>query len=213
MKNLLNNTIYSEGKYPIFLFLSSEYMKDLNNSIPYEMVVDYFDISISVNLPLGSLCMLSFSLLQPSSAVPPSPIKIGDKDLNDIYIESKDHSKYVKFSWYDPSTEVLRAADPYYMNSSENPEEDLSWIHYISYRDEEGIFKGNILEFCPTLSFLGFLENGNKYSWDICPVLVFIKPKDNSVDFTWGDINSSSPGENNPYLITHIGWRLFLQVK
>lgn len=206
MKNLLNNTIYSEGKYPIFLFLSSEYVKDINNSIPHELVEVYPDISMFVNLPLGSFYMPNFSLL--SSSVPPSPIKIGDKDLNDIYIESKDHSKYVKFSWYDPSTEVLRAADPYYMNSSENPEEDLSWIYYISYRDEEGIFKGNILEFCPILSFSVSAENINKVSWTDLRNLIFIKPKDNSVDFTWGDINSSTPGENNPYLITYIGWTL-----
>lgn len=207
MKNLLNNTIYSEGKYPIFLFLSSEYVKDIINSIPHELVEVYPPISMFVNLPLGSFYMPNFSLLQ--SSVPPSPIKIGDKDLNDIYIESKDHSKYVKFSWYDPSTEVLRAANPYYMNSSENPEEDLSWIHYISYRDEEGIFKGNILEFCPILSFSVSAENINKVSWTDLRNLIFIKPKDNSVDFTWGDINSSTPGENNPYLITYIGeWTL-----
>lgn len=207
MKNLLNNTIYSEGKYPIFLFLSSEYVKDINNSIPHELVEYYPDISMFVNLPLGSFYMPNFSLLQ--SSVPPSPIKIGDKDLNDIYIESKDHSKYVKFSWYDPSTEVLRAANPYYMNSSENPEEDLSWIHYISYRDEEGIFKGNILEFCPILSFSVNAENINKVSWTDLRNLIFIKPKDNPIDFTWGDINSSTPGENNPYLITYIGeWTL-----
>lgn len=202
MKNLLNNTIYSEGKYPIFLFLSSEYVKDINNSIPHKSVEVSPDISMFVNLPLGSFYMPNFSLLQ--SSVPPSPIKIGDKDLNDIYIESKDHSKYVKFSWYDPSTEVLRAANPYYMNSSENPEEDLSWIHYISYRDEEGIFKGNILEFCPILSFSVSAENINKVSWTDLRNLIFIKPKDNPIDFVWGNIDSTSPGENNPNLFTEL---------
>ena len=187
MKNLLNNTIYSEGKYPIFLFLSSEFVNDLNNSIPYETELVYPDISIFVNLPLGFLHMSDFCFK--SSSVPSSPIKIGDKDLNDIYIESKDHSKYVKFTWHNPSPEeVTRGIE--IRGAYKNQEEiskDLSWIHYISYRDEEGIFKGNILEFCPTLSFL---TGESKGFWDTYSSLIFIKPKDNSVDFTWGDINS-----------------------
>ena len=205
MKNLLNNTIYSEGKYPIFLFLSSEYVKDLNNSIPYEAGIVYSDMSIFVNLPLGFLHMSNFYLQ--SSSVSSSPIKIGDKDLNDIYIESKDHSEYVKFTWYNPSSEEMTRGIEI-IGAYKNQEEifkDLSWIHYISYRDEEGIFKGNILEFCPTLSFISAESKG---FWDTYPSLTFIKPKDNSVDFTWGDINSSSPGENNPYLVTYIGWTL-----
>lgn len=200
MKNLLNNTIYSEGKYPIFLFLSSEYMKDLDNSIPYESVQVYPDISMSVNLPLGSLNMSNFSLH--SSSVPPSPIKIGDKDLNDVYIESKDHSEYVKFTWYNPSSEEVTRGIIGRIYKNQESDKDLSWIHYISYRDEEGIFKGNILEFCPVLSFLA---EESKDFWDTYSNLVFIKPKDDSVDFTWGDIDSSNPGENNPYLFTIIG--------
>ena len=202
MKNLLNNTIYSEGKYPIFLFLSSEYLKDLNNSIPYELVEpSYPDISISVNLPLGSLYMSDFRL-QPSSLVPSSPIKIGDKDLNDIYIESKDHSEYVKFTWYNPSPEeVTRGIEIIGAYKNQETSKDLSWIHYISYRDEEGIFKGNILEFCPTLSFIA---EENKNFWDTYPFLIFIKPKDNPIDFVWGNIDSTSPGENNPNLFTKL---------
>lgn len=162
MKNLLNNTIYSEGKYPIFLFLSSEYVNDLNNSIPYELVQVYPDVSMFVNLPLGSFNMSYFSLH--SSSVPPSPIKIGDKDLNDVYIESKDHSEYVKFTWYNPSSEEVTRGIIGRIYKNQESDKDLSWIHYISYRDEEGNFQGNILEFCPALSFLG---EENKDSWGI----------------------------------------------
>ena len=209
MRSLLNNTIYSEGKYPGFVHLTADFLSELFETIP-RLVQSFEDTTFSLNLPYGALNIGELLAVKSISSSPNiiTKIKIGDKELDDIYIESKDHSKYVKFSWYDPSTEVLRAADPYYMNSSENPEEDLSWIHYISYRDEGGIFKGNILEFCSIFSSISVSENINKVPWTDFENLTFIKPKDNSVDFTWGDINSSDPGENNPYLITYIEWTL-----
>ena len=202
MRSLLNNTIYTEGKYPGFVHLTADFLSELFETIP-RLVQSFEDTTFSLNLPYGALNIVKLLAVKNISSSPNiiTKIKIGDKELDDIYIESKDHSKYVKFSWYDPSTEVLRAALPYYMNSSENPEEDLSWIHYISYRDEEGIFKGNILEFCSIFSSISVSENINKVPWTDFSNLVFIRPKDNPIDFTWGDIDSVS---GDPYLFTMI---------
>lgn len=203
MKNLLNNTIYSEGKYPGFVYLTADFLSELFKATPNELVPDFRDTTLSLNLPYGALNIIKLEGMSKSSLLSTTKIKVGEKELDDIYIESKDHSKYVKFSWYDPSTEVPRAVNPYYMNSSENPEEDLSWIHYISYRDEEGNFQGNLLEFCLIFSSISVSENINKVSWTDFENLIFIRPKDNPIDFTWGDINSVS---GDPYLFTMIYW-------
>ena len=85
-------------------------------------------------------------------------VKIGDKDLNDVYIESKDHSKYVKFTWYNPSSEEMTRVILGGTYKNRESDKDLSWIHYISYRDEEGIFKGNILE-CFPINFDPLIKN------------------------------------------------------
>lgn len=203
MRSLLNNTIYSEGKYPGFVHLTADFLSELFETIPKSVSPSFENTTLSLNLPYGALNMVGLIGMSISSLPNTTKIKIGDKELDDIYIESKDHSKYVKFSWCDPSTEVLRSANPYYMNSSENPEEDLSWIHYISYRDEEGIFKGNILEFCSIFSFSESAENINKVLWTDFSSLIFIRPKDNPIDFTWGNIDSVS---GDPYLFTIIYW-------
>ena len=206
MRSLLNNTIYSEGKYPGFVHLTADFLSELFETIPQLVSTSFEDTTLSLNLPYGALNIVGLLGMSISSLPNTTKIKIGDKELDDIYIESKDHSKYVKFSWYNPSPEEVTRGI-YIEGAYKNQEisKDLSWIHYISYRDEEGIFKGNILEFCPTLSFIAEESKG---FWDTYSSLIFIKPKDNSVDFTWGDINSSDPGENNPYLVTYIEWTL-----
>lgn len=205
MRNLLNNTIYSEGKYPGFVHLTADFLSELFKAIPNELGSDLRDTTLSLNLPYGALSIIKLEGMSKSSLLSTTKIKVGEKELDDIYIESKDHSKYVKFSWYDPSTEVLRAANPYYMNSSENPEEDLSWIHYISYRDEEGNFQGNLLEFCLIFSSISISGGGNvnKVPWTDFRNLIFIRPKDNPIDFTWDNIDSVS---GDPYLFTIIYW-------
>lgn len=144
------------------------------------------------------------------------PIKVGDVNLNDIYLESKDHSKYVKYTWQDLSEEGTEqqsatggGVQQFYQRVGEKT--DLSWIHYISYRDEDGVFQGNILEFIPI--YLAFSTandqygsgNVSGYTWyDLGNSLFFAKPKDNPIDFVWGNIDSTSPGENNPNLFTKL---------
>ena len=222
MKNLIKNSIYSEGKYPSFVFLDSEFVK----ANLYSRGESPDIINIVTTLPLGELDIYVFTATPQqdtnnlSTRIEMStievPIKVGDVNLNDIYLESKDHSKYVKYTWQDLSeegTEQQSAAgggvQQFYQRVGEKT--DLSWIHYISYRDEDGVFQGNILEFIPIyLAFstandqYGF-GNVSNYTWyDLGNSLFFAKPKDNPIDFVWGNIDSTSPGENNPNLFTEL---------
>ena len=217
MKNLIKNSIYSEGKYPSFVFL------DLEKANLFETTISSPDINnIVTTLPKGELDIDMFTATPQQDTNNLStriglntikvPIKVGDVNLNDIYLESKDHSKYVKYTWQDLSTEQFAAGgggvQQFYQRVGEKT--DLSWIHYISYRDEDGVFQGNILEFIPIHLALSIADNydgsGNvsNCTWYDFSNLLFAKPKDNPIDFVWGNIDSTSPGENNPNLFTKL---------
>ena len=219
MKYLLNHSIYSEGKYPSFVFLDSE------KANLFEAIISSPDINIVTTLPSGELDIDMFTATPQqdtnnlSTRIEMSsikvPIKVGDVNLNDIYLESKDHSKYVKYTWQDLSeegTEQFAAGgvevQQFYQRVGEKT--DLSWIHYISYRDEDGVFQGNILEFIPIYLALSIANdydgygNVSDYTWYDFRSLPFAKPKDNPIDFVWGNLDSTSPGENNPNLFTKL---------
>lgn len=216
MKNLIKNSIYSEGKYPSFVFLDSEFVK-ANLYLLNEAVSP--DINIVTTLPRGELDIYVFTATPTNNLstriemdIIEVPIKVGDVNLNDVYLESKDHSKYVKYTWQDLSEEGTEqfaqggGAQQFYQRVGEKT--DLSWIHYISYRDEDGVFQGNILEFIPISlaieianDYDGF-GNVSDYTWYDLGSLLFAKPKDNPIDFVWGNIDSTSPGENNSNLFT-----------
>ena len=218
MKNLIKNSIYSEGKYPSFVFLDSEFVEANPYSLALgEAIVSSPDINIVTTLPRGELDIYMFTATPQqdiSTRIEMStievPIKVGDVNLNDIYLESKDHSKYVKYTWQDLSTEQFAAGggEQFYQRVGEKT--DLSWIHYISYRDEDGVFQGNILEFTPiylalsvAYDYYGY-GNVSHHTWYDFNSLFFAKPKDNPIDFVWGNIDSTSPGENNPNLFTKL---------
>ena len=217
MKNLIKNSIYSEGKYPNFVFLDSEKVN------LFEAIISSPDINIVTTLPRGELDIYMFTATPQQDTNNLStriemdsikvPIKVGDVNLNDIYLESKDHSKYVKYTWQDLSTEQFAAGgvveiQQFYQRVGEKT--DLSWIHYISYRDEDGVFQGNILEFIPIYLALSIADdydssgNVSNYTWYDFSSLPFAKPKDNPIDFVWGNLDSTSPGENNPNLFTRL---------
>ena len=217
MKYLLNHSIYSEGKYPSFVNFNPSDLLTLLESSSYSLlgidpissgVGTFEDMIISVNLPTGELNILdslggsdAYASVSTESGTTrgivdleliSTPIKIGDTNLNNIYLESKDHSKYVKLTWMPQGEEI--DSTRYYLSESGV---DLSWLHYISYRDEEGIFKGNILEFCPFLLLLSQeAKNMSSVSWievlnSMNDTLMFIRPKDDPIDFVWGKIDSS----------------------
>ena len=225
MKYLLNHSIYSEGKYPSFVnFNLSDLLAPGSSSYsllgidPISEVSTFEDMIVSVNLPTEKLNFLaslggSDALISTESETTrgigivdfeliPTPIRIGDTNLNNIYLESKDHSKYVKLTWMPNGEEI--DSTRYYLSELGV---DLSWFHYISYRDEEGIFKGNILEFCPLLLFIQ-LTQANKSMSDVSwnevldymnDTLMLIRPKDDPIDFVWGKIDSSikeTPADN-----------------
>lgn len=225
MKYLLNHSIYSEGKYPSFVNFNPLDLLTLLESSSYSLlgidpissgVGTFEDMIVSVNLPTGKLNILdslggSDAYASTESGTTrgiidveliSTPIKIGDTNLNNIYLESKDHSKYVKLTWMPQGEEI--DSTRYYLSESGV---DLSWFHYISYRDEEGIFKGNILEFCPFLLLLLLTQeakNMSSVSWievlnSMNDTLMFIRPKDDPIDFVWGKIDSSikeTPADN-----------------
>ena len=231
MKYLLNHSIYSEGKYPSFVnFNPSDLLTFLESSSYSLLGIDpisegpgtFEDMIVSVNLPTGKLNILdslggsdAYAFTESGTTrgiidveLISTPIKIGDTNLNNIYLESKDHSKYVKLTWMPQGEEI--DSTRYYLSESGV---DLSWFHYISYRDEEGIFKGNILEFCPFLLFILLTQvdkNMSSVSWievldSINDTLMFVRPKDDPIDFVWGKIDSSikeTPTDN--LLITPI---------
>lgn len=220
MKNLIKNSLYSEGKYPNFVFLDSEFVRNNLFSLYGGSEILVPDLNFCVMLPSGDLDIYMF-IATPhtnnlSTRIEMSrievPIKVGDVNLNDVYLESKDHSKYVKYTWQDLSEEGTEqqaegGVQQFYQRVGEKT--DLSWIHYISYRDEDGVFQGNILEFIPislTLEKANDYDgsgNVSDYTWyDLGNDLLFAKPKDNPIDFVWGNIDSTSPGENNPNLFT-----------
>lgn len=219
MKYLLNHSIYSEGKYPSFVNFNPSDLLTLLESSSYSLlgidpisreggVGTFEDTIVSVNLPTGKLNILAslggsdaFSTESGTTRgivdyeLISTPIKIGDTNLNNIYLESKDHSKYVKLTWMPRGEEI--DSTRYYLSEFGV---DLSWFHYISYRDEEGIFKGNILEFCPFLLLLLLTQEVNKnmssVSWrevldNMNNTLMFVRPKDDPIDFVWGKIDSS----------------------
>ena len=222
MKNLIKNSLYSEGKYPSFVFLDSEFVKanlySLNEAVSP-------DINIVTTLPSGDLDIYVFTATTNNLStriemdIIEVPIKVGDVNLNDVYLESKDHSKYVKYTWQDLSEEGTEqfsqgggGAQQFYQRVGEKT--DLSWIHYISYRDEDGVFQGNILEFIPISlaieianDYDGF-GNVSDYTWYDLGSLLFAKPKDNPIDFVWGNIDSTSPGENNSNLFTGLKYNV-----
>lgn len=222
MKNLIKNSIYSEGKYPNFVFLDSEFVRNNLFSLYGESEVLVPDLNFCVMLPSGDLDIYVFTGTPTNNLSTriemdtiEVPIKVGDVNLNDIYLESKDHSKYVKYTWQDLSEEGTEqfaqggGAQQFYQRVGEKT--DLSWIHYISYRDEDGVFQGNILEFIPIYLALSIANdydgsgNVSNYTWyDLGNNLLFAKPKDNPIDFVWGNIDSTSPGENNPNLFTKL---------
>lgn len=221
MKYLLNHSIYSEGKYPSFVNFNPSDLLTLLESSSYSLLGEigpgtFEDMIVSVNLPTGKLNILASLGGSDAYASTESgttrgiidlelistPIKIGDTNLNNIYLESKDHSKYVKLTWMPQGEEI--DSTRYYLSESGV---DLSWIHYISYRDEEGIFKGNILEFCPFLLLLLLSQeakNMSSVSWievldSMNDTLMFVRPKDDPIDFVWGKIDSSvkeTPADN-----------------
>lgn len=223
MKNLIKNSLYSEGKYPNFVFLDSEFVRSNLYSLYGEAETLVPDLNFCVMLPSGDLDIYVFTATPHRDTNNLStriemgrievPIKVGDVNLNDVYLESKDHSKYVKYTWQDLSEEGTEqqaegGVQQFYQRVGEKT--DLSWIHYISYRDEDGVFQGNILEFIP----ISLLEEANDYDgsgnvsdytwYDLGNSLLFAKPKDNPIDFVWGNIDSTSPGENNPNLFTEL---------
>ena len=216
MKYLLNHSIYSEGKYPSFVnFNPSDLLAPGSSSYsllgidPISEVSTFEDMIVSVNLPTEKLNFLaslggSDALISTESETTrgigivdfeliPTPIRIGDTNLNNIYLESKDHSKYVKLTWMPNGEEI--DSTRYYLSELGV---DLSWFHYISYRDEEGIFKGNILEFCPLLLLIQIQadKNMSSVSWrevldNMNDTLMLVRPKDDPIDFVWGKIDSS----------------------